>query len=78
MVQGYPEKVVEVEVDGAPVISHEEQSGAIDQPQPVSRGRTDHPVRIWVEIRISNGLHLFQKNLSYGFGSYGRKPEGLC
>lgn len=65
MVQGYPEKVVEVQVDGAPVIGHEEQSGAIDQPQPVSPGRTDHPVRIWVEIRISNGLHLFQKNLSY-------------
>ena len=37
MVQGYPEKVVEVQVDGAPVIGHEEQSGAIDQPQPVSR-----------------------------------------
>ena len=52
-------KVVEVQVDGAPVIGHEEQSSAIDQPQPVSPGRTDHPVRIWVEIRISNGLHLF-------------------
>ena len=51
-------KVVEVQVDGAPVIGHEEQSSAIDQPQPVSPGRNDHPVRIWVEIRISNGLHL--------------------
>lgn len=58
-------KVVEVQVDGAPVIGHEEKSSAIDQPQPVSPGRTDHPVRIWVEIRISNGLHLSQKNLSY-------------
>jgi len=48
-------------VDGAPVIGHEEQSSAIDQPQPVSPGRTDHPVRIWVELRISNGLHLSQK-----------------
>ena len=28
-------KVVEVQVDGAPVIGHEEQSSAIDQPQPV-------------------------------------------
>ena len=62
---GIPGKVVEVQVDGAPVIGHEEQSSAIDQPQPVSPGRTDHPVRIWVEIRISNGLHLSQKNLSY-------------
>lgn len=22
-------------------------------------------VRIWIDIRITNGLHLFQKNLSY-------------
>ena len=72
-------KVVEVQVDGAPVIGHEEQSSAIDQPQPVSPGRTDHPVRIWVEIRISNGLHLFQKNLSYpDLVRMVEKLEGLC
>lgn len=76
---GIPGKVVEVQVDGAPVIGHEEQSGAIDQPQPVSPGRTDHPVRIWVEIRISNGLHLFQKNLSYpDLVRMVEKLEGLC
>lgn len=51
----------------------------IDQPQPVSPGRTDHPVRIWVEIRISNGLHLFQKNLSYpDLVRMVEKLEGLC
>ena len=77
MVQGYPEKVVEVQVDGAPVIGHEEQSSAIDQPQPVSPGRTDHPVRIWVELRISNGLHLSQKFKLSGFGSYGRETGGV-
>ena len=72
-------KVVEVQVDGAPVIGHEEQSSAIDQPQPVSPGRTDHPVRIWVEIRISNGLHLSQKNLSYpDLVRMVEKLEGLC
>ena len=66
MVQGYPvKKVVEVQVDGAPAIGHEEKSRASDQPQPVSPSRDDHPVRIWVGIRISNGLHLSQKNLSY-------------
>ena len=71
-------KVVEVQVDGAPVIGHEEQSSAIDQPQPVSPGRTDHPVRIWVEIRISNGLHLSQKKFKLpGFGSYGRETGGV-
>lgn len=56
MVQGYPEKVVEVQVDGAPAIGHEEKSRASDQPQPVSPSRNDHPVRIWVEIRISNAM----------------------
>ncbi len=61
MVQGYPKKVVEVQVDGVPVIGHEEKSSAIDQSQPVSPGRNDHPVRIWVEIRISNGLHLSKR-----------------
>ena len=72
-------KVVEVQVDGAPVIGHEEKSSAIDQPQPVSPGRTDHPVRIWVEIRISNGLHLSQKNLSYpDLVRMVEKLEGLC
>ena len=38
----------------------------------------DHPVRIWVEIRISNGLHLFQKNLSYpDLVPYGRETGGV-
>ena len=49
-------KVVEVQVDGAPAIGHEEKSRASDQPQPVSPGRNDHLVRIWVEIRISNAM----------------------
>ena len=44
-----------------------------------SENRTDHPVRIWVEIRISNGLHLFQKNLSYpDLVRMVEKLEGLC
>ena len=72
-------KVVEVQVDGAPVIGHEEKSSAIDQPQPVSPSRNDHPVRIWVGIRISNGLHLSQKNLSHqDLVRMVEKLEGLC
>ena len=72
-------KVVEVQVDGVPVIGHEEKSSAIDQSQPVSPGRNDHPVRIWVGIRISNGLHLSQKNLSYpDLVRMVEKLEGLC
>ena len=72
-------KVVEVQVDGAPAIGHEEKSRASDQPQPVSQSRNDHPVRIWVDIRISNGLHLFQKNLSYqGLVRMVERLEGVC
>ena len=72
-------KIVEVQVDGVPVIGHEEKSSAIDQSQPVSPGRNDHPVRILVNIRISNGLHLSQKNLSYpDLVRMVEKLEGLC
>ena len=58
-------KVVEVQVDGAPVIAHEGKNKTGDRPKPVSRSSNDNPVRIWIDIRISNGLHLSQKNLSY-------------
>ena len=72
-------KVVEVQVDGAPAIGHEEKSRASDQPQPVSPSRNDHPVRIWDGIRISNGLHLSQKNLSHqDLVRMVEKLEGLC
>ena len=58
-------KVVEVQVDGAPEIAHEEKTKTGEQPKPVSRSSDENPVRIWIDIRISNGLHLSQKNLSY-------------
>ena len=58
-------KVVEVQVDGAPEITHEEKTKTGEQPKPVSRSSDENPVRIWIDIRISNGLHLSQKNLSY-------------
>ena len=48
-------KVVEVHVDGAPEISHEEKDKTDDQPKPVSKSTTGNPFRIWVDIRISNG-----------------------
>ena len=60
-----PEKVVEVQVDGTLVITHEEKIRTGDDPEPVSKSCNDNPVRIWVDIRISNGLHLSQKNSSY-------------
>ena len=72
-------KVVEVQVDGAPVIAHEEKTKTGDRPKPVSKGCNDNPVRIWIDIRVSNGLHLSQKNLSYqDLVRMIEKLEGLC
>ena len=72
-------KVVEVQVDGAPEIAHEEKTKIGDRPKPVSRSGNDNPVRIWIDIRISNGLHLSQKNLSYqDLVRMIEKLEGLC
>ena len=72
-------KVVEVQIDGVPETGHEEKSKTGDQSQPVSQSRNDQPVRIWVDFRISNGLHLSQKNLSYqDLVRMVEKLEGLC
>ncbi|WP_229088131.1 hypothetical protein [Bacteroides congonensis] len=57
-------KVVEVQMDGAPVLTHEKKDKTGVQPQPVSKN-SENSVRIWIDIRISNGLHLSQKILSY-------------
>ena len=71
--------VVEVQVDGAPVIAHEETTKINDQVKSVSQSSNENPVRIWIDIRISNGLHLSQKNLSYqDLVRMVEKLEGLC
>ena len=57
-------KVVEVKVDGVPIDADEEDLKLKGPVQQAAR-RTDNSVRIWIDIRISNGLHLSQKNLSY-------------
>jgi hypothetical protein len=60
-------------------INHAEKSKTSDQPQTVSKIDNDNPVRIWIDIRISNGLHLSQKNLSYqDLVHVLEKLEGLC
>lgn len=42
-------------------------------------GITDKSVHIWIDIRISNGLHLSQKNLSYlNLVRIVEKLEDLC
>ena len=55
-------QIVEVTVDGRP--SEEEEASAVPS-HPRQQYTSGSPVRILVEIRISNGLHISQKNLSY-------------
>lgn len=62
-------KVVEVRINGVPEIGHEEKSKTSDQPHPVLQSKNDTPVRIWVDIRISNGLHLFHRSLLQAISS---------
>lgn len=71
-------KIVSVQVDGIPVA--EDVAGAPPAVEPrKSPGSGDKPVRIWVELRMSNGLHLSQKNLSYrDLVLMVEKLEGLC
>ena len=71
-------KVVAVQVDGIPESKTEEKKQS-DQSQRGSAIITDHPARIWIDIRMSNGLHLSQKNLSYqDLVRMIEKLEGLC
>lgn len=72
-------RVVEVQIDGAPVIRPEEKPAPVAHPTPASPLSTANPVRLWIDIRTSNGLHLSQKNLSYhDLVRMVEKLEGLC
>lgn len=71
-------KVVEVQVDGCPIPSEKPTSATVSRPDSASVC-SDKPVRIWIELRISNGLHLSQKNLSYqDLIRMVEKLEALC
>ena len=72
-------KIVEVKVDGIPVEGGDEtETEPNGQFHNVSQ-TDDKSVRIWVDIRISNGLHLSPKNLSYqDLVRMIEKLEGLC
>ena len=73
-------KIVEVAVDGRPEDEDEpdEEPDRLARPAPPSSGSVT-PVRIWLDLRMSNGLHLSQKNLSYqDLVLMIGKLEGLC
>ena len=70
-------KVVEVEVSDRPLPSVEPDKPEEAAPQPEKE--TSSRIRILVDLRISNGLHLRQGNLSYtDLKRLVEKLEGLC
>ena len=83
-------KVVAVQVDGRPSENCAEESvqsvrdGNINtkrfEKSPLSEDKVHcSTVRIWLELRMSNGLYLSRKNLSYQeLSSMIEKLEGLC
>ena len=76
-------KIIPVQVLGAP--SSEAEIPESSSPIPELKSESDtrlssHPeLRILVDLRMSNGVHLSQKNLSYeGLKSLVEKLEVLC
>lgn len=69
-------KVVEVEVSGRPL---PKETGNAKEPVPQRKEEAVREVHILVDLRISNGLHLRQGNLSYtDLKRLVEKLEGLC
>lgn len=72
-------KLLEVRFNGIPINGDGEIPKTSNHTQRVSKSSKDNPVRIWVDIRISNRLHLSPKNLSYwDLVRMVEKLEGLC
>ena len=76
-------RIIPVQVLGAPST----ESEMLDSPSPIPELKSEADtrlschteLRILVDIRMSNGVHLSQKNLSYeGLKSLVEKLEGLC
>lgn len=71
-------KIVEVKVDGHSS-SVQEQPKKETRQQELQKTGSTSPVRILVELRMTNGLHVSQKNLSYQeLKRLIEKLEGLC
>lgn len=72
-------QIVEVKVEGLPTSAQEEQKQEIPSQEPSSTVTKPSVVRILVELRMTNGLHVSQKNISYQeLKRLIEKLEGLC
>ena len=71
-------KIVEVKVDGMPP-SAQEDSRKEEHQQESQKVDSASPVRILVELLMTKGLHISQKNLNYQeIKRLIEKLEGLC
>ena len=72
-------KIVEVKVDGLPNSSPKDSKEDNRSPEQSSTEMKPSCVRILVELRMTNGLHISQKNLNYQeLKRLIEKLEGLC
>ena len=72
-------KIVEVKVDGLPPSAQEEPKQESPSQESSSTVTKPSGIRILVELRMTNGLHISQKNLSYQeLKRLIEKLEGLC
>ncbi len=66
-------------MDGLPTSAQEESKKESSSQEPSSTAMKPSCVRILVELRMTNGLHISQKNLSYQeLKRLIEKLEGLC
>lgn len=71
-------QLVPVQVEGRPASAFEPDSDS-SIPQGVSQVLDSHPLQIRIDIRMSTGIHIHQKNLSYpGLKALVEKLEVLC
>lgn len=78
-------RIVEVKVTGRPQEADNSnkvkapQARPADKPEEDTKGRPGMETRIMIDIRVSNGLHIRQKNLSYRkLRDMVEKLEDLC
>lgn len=72
-------KIVEVKVDGLPASCQKDPKEEAHLPEQSTTEEKSSCVRILVELRMTNGLHISQKNLNYQeLKRLIEKLEGLC
>lgn len=71
-------RIVPVQVEGQQVEQEPEKDLSASAPS-MGGALSSHPVRFMIDIRMTGGMHIQQRNLSYeGLKNLVEKLEGLC